>query len=32
MGRPSRIEVRVHGDRVTITGAGVVVAEGTLHC
>jgi len=32
MGRPSRIEIRVHGERVTIAGAGVVVAEGTLHC
>jgi trans-2,3-dihydro-3-hydroxyanthranilate isomerase len=32
MGRPSRIELRVRGDRVTIAGAAVLVAEGTLHC
>lgn len=31
MGRPSRIQVDVRGDRVRISGAGVVVAEGTLH-
>lgn len=32
MGRPSRIEIRVHGEHVTVAGAGVVVAEGTLRC
>ena len=32
MGRPSRMELRVEGERVTIAGAGVVVAEGMLHC
>jgi trans-2,3-dihydro-3-hydroxyanthranilate isomerase len=32
MGRPSRMELRVEGERVTIAAAGVVVAEGTLHC
>jgi trans-2,3-dihydro-3-hydroxyanthranilate isomerase len=32
MGRPSRIEIRVQDERVTIAGTGVVVAEGTLHC
>ena len=32
MGRPSRMELRVEGERVTIAGAGVVVAEGTLRC
>lgn len=31
MGRPSRIEVRVHGDEVHIFGAGVIAAEGVLH-
>ena len=30
MGRPSEIEVRVSGDDVRISGAAVVVAEGTL--
>jgi trans-2,3-dihydro-3-hydroxyanthranilate isomerase len=30
MGRPSRIEVRVRGGRVQISGSAVVVAEGTL--
>jgi trans-2,3-dihydro-3-hydroxyanthranilate isomerase len=30
MGRPSRIWVRVSGERVRIGGTGVVVAEGTL--
>ena len=30
MGRPSHIRVEVDGDRVRISGAGVVVAEGTL--
>ncbi len=30
MGRPSRIEVRVRGDRVQIFGSAVVVAEGRL--
>ena len=32
MGRPSRMELRVEGTRVTIAGACVVVAEGTLYC
>jgi trans-2,3-dihydro-3-hydroxyanthranilate isomerase len=32
MDRPSRIEVLVHGDRVRVAGAAVVVAEGTLRC
>jgi trans-2,3-dihydro-3-hydroxyanthranilate isomerase len=31
MGRPSRIELSVQGDHVTIAGAAVLVAEGTLH-
>jgi trans-2,3-dihydro-3-hydroxyanthranilate isomerase len=31
MGRPSRIQVQVRGEQVRIEGAGVVVAEGTLH-
>ncbi|MFE7505905.1 PhzF family phenazine biosynthesis protein [Promicromonospora sp. NPDC057488] len=31
LGRPSRIELRVDGPLVTITGSGVVTAEGTLH-
>ena len=31
MGRPSRIEVRVTETAVTITGRGIVVAEGYLH-
>jgi len=30
LGRPSRIELRVQGEQVTIAGAGVVAAEGTL--
>ena len=30
LGRPSRIEVSVHDDRVRISGSGVVVASGTL--
>ena len=30
MGRPSQIQIEVDGDRVRLTGAGVVVAEGTL--
>ncbi len=30
LGRPSRIEVRLHGESVRIFGAGVTVAEGTL--
>jgi len=30
MARPSRIEVRVHGDRVEVAGRAVVVAEGSL--
>jgi predicted PhzF superfamily epimerase YddE/YHI9 len=29
-GRPSLIEICVHGERVSIAGACVVVAEGTL--
>ena len=32
MQRPSRIEVVVRGDRVRVSGAAIVVAEGTLHC
>jgi len=32
MGRPSRIDVRVSGDRVEVSGTGVVVAEGWLTC
>jgi len=31
IGRPSRIQVKVHGEQVRIGGAGVVVAEGVLH-
>jgi PhzF family phenazine biosynthesis protein len=31
LGRPSRIDLRVDGPLVTITGSGVVTAEGTLH-
>ncbi len=31
LGRPSRIELRVDGPLVTITGSGVVTAEGMLH-
>ncbi|MFI2489263.1 PhzF family phenazine biosynthesis protein [Promicromonospora kroppenstedtii] len=31
LGRPSRIELRVDGPLVTITGSGVVTAEGVLH-
>jgi trans-2,3-dihydro-3-hydroxyanthranilate isomerase len=30
IGRPSRIEIRVEGQRVTISGTGVIAAEGTL--
>ena len=30
MGRPSHIEVRLHGDEVSIFGAGITVAEGVL--
>jgi len=30
MARPSRIEVRVHGDRVEVAGRAVVVAQGSL--
>ncbi len=30
MGRPSRIEVELRGDAVLVSGAAVVVAEGTL--
>ncbi len=32
MGRPSRIEVEVRGDRVRVSGGAVVVAEGTIRC
>jgi trans-2,3-dihydro-3-hydroxyanthranilate isomerase len=31
LGRPSRIQVTVSGDRVRVSGSGVVVAQGTLH-
>lgn len=31
MGRPSRIQVRVHGSDVRVSGSAVVVAEGNLH-
>lgn len=31
LGRPSRIQVDVDGEKVRLGGAGVVVAEGTLH-
>lgn len=31
LGRPSRLSVVVDGDVVTITGSGIVVAEGVLH-
>ena len=30
LGRPSRISVSVSGDRVRVSGSGIVVAEGTL--
>ena len=30
LGRPSQIALRVHGERVTISGAAIVAAEGTL--
>ena len=30
LGRPSRIEVSVHGDQVRVSGSGVVAASGTL--
>jgi len=30
IGRPSRIQVEVHGEQVRIGGSGVVVAEGVL--
>jgi trans-2,3-dihydro-3-hydroxyanthranilate isomerase len=30
LGRPSRIEISVEGERVTIAGAAVIAAEGTL--
>ena len=30
LGRPSRIEIRLHGDEVSICGSGVTVAEGIL--
>lgn len=28
--RPSRIEIRLHGDEVRVFGAGLTVAEGVL--
>jgi trans-2,3-dihydro-3-hydroxyanthranilate isomerase len=31
VGRPSRIQVTVSGRRITISGSGIVVADGTLH-
>jgi PhzF family phenazine biosynthesis protein len=31
LGRPSSIHVTVSGDRVRVSGSGVVVAQGTLH-
>jgi trans-2,3-dihydro-3-hydroxyanthranilate isomerase len=31
LGRPSRIQVTVSGQRVRVSGSGLVVAEGTLH-
>jgi trans-2,3-dihydro-3-hydroxyanthranilate isomerase len=31
LGRPSRIQVTVDGSHVTVSGTGLVVAEGTLH-
>lgn len=31
LGRPSRIQVSVTGQRVTVSGSGLVVAEGTLY-
>jgi trans-2,3-dihydro-3-hydroxyanthranilate isomerase len=31
LGRPSRIQVSIAGTRVTITGSGLVVADGVLH-
>lgn len=31
MGRPSRLELQVHGDDVRLFGGGVVIAEGVLH-
>ena len=30
LGRPSRIEIRMDGERVTIAGAAIVTAEGTM--
>jgi trans-2,3-dihydro-3-hydroxyanthranilate isomerase len=30
LGRPSRPEIRVAGERVTIAGAAVVAAEGSI--
>ena len=30
LGRPSRIQVTVSGQRVRVSGSGLVVAEGTL--
>ena len=31
LGRPSRIQVTIAGTRVTITGSGLLVADGVLH-
>ncbi len=31
LGRPSRIQVTLSGPRVTISGSGLIVADGTLH-
>jgi predicted PhzF superfamily epimerase YddE/YHI9 len=31
LGRPSRIQVTVSGERVRVGGSGLVVAEGTLN-
>jgi predicted PhzF superfamily epimerase YddE/YHI9 len=30
LGRPSRIQVSVTGDQVTVSGSGLVVADGTI--
>ena len=30
LGRPSRIQVTVSGERVRVSGSGLVVADGTL--
>jgi PhzF family phenazine biosynthesis protein len=31
LGRPSRIQVAIAGTQVTITGSGLLVADGVLH-